>query len=75
MTNEEKKEIYRFHLLPTDYRLIFRVLAMFVSWYFNKSILWGLVHFFLGWVYLAYVLFMGGFSDGRMGNLINYYIG
>lgn len=75
MTKEEKKEIYRFHLLPTDYRLIFRVLAMFVSWYFNKSILWGLIHFFLGWVYLAYALFMGGFSEGRMGNIIEYYIG
>ena len=73
MTNEEKKEIYRFHLLPTDYRLIFRVLAMFVSWYFNKSILWGLTHFFLGWLYLAYVLFMGGFNDGGITKIINFY--
>ena len=75
MTNEEKKEIYRFHLLPTDYRLIFRVLAMFVSWYFNKSVLLALVHFFLGWLYLAYVLFMGGFSYGMMGEMIQFYIG
>jgi len=75
MTQEDKKDILKFHLLPTDYRLIFRVFAMFVSWYFNKSIVWGLIHFFLGWIYLSYVLFMGGFSDGRMGSIIEYYIG
>ena len=75
MTEEDKKDIVKFHLLPTDYRLIFRILAMFVSWYFNKSIVWGIIHFFFGWIYLAYVLFLGGFSNGNMGSIINYYIG
>jgi hypothetical protein len=74
MTEEERKEIIRFHLVPTDYRLIFRVIALFVSWFYNKSILWGVIHFFLGWVYIAYVLFMGGFDEGRLNNIINYYI-
>ena len=74
MTEEEKKEIIRFHLVPTDYRLIFRVIALFISWFYNKSILWGVIHFFLGWVYIAYVLFMGGFDEGRLNNIINYYI-
>lgn len=74
MTEEEKKEIIRFHLVPTDYRLIFRVIALFISWFYNKSIVWGVIHFFLGWVYIAYVLFMGGFDEGRLNNIINYYI-
>jgi len=74
MTEEEKKEIIRFHLVPTDYRLIFRVIALFISWFYNKSIIWGVIHFFLGWVYIAYVLFMGGFDEGRLNNIINYYI-
>ena len=74
MTEEEKKEIIRFHLVPTDYRLIFRVIALFISWFYNKSIVWGVIHFFLGWVYIAYVLFMGGFDEGRLNNMINYYI-
>jgi len=74
MTEEEKKEIIRFHLVPTDYRLIFRVIALFISWYYNKSIIWGILHFFLGWIYIIYVLFMGGFDEGRLNNIINYYI-
>lgn len=74
MTEEEKKEIIRFHLVPTDYRLIFRVIALFISWFYNKSIVWGVIHFFLGWVYITYVLFMGGFDEGRLNNIINYYI-
>jgi hypothetical protein len=74
MTEEEKKEIIRFHLVPTDYRLIFRVIALFISWYFNKSIIWGLIHFMFGWLYIAYVLFMGGFNDGGLNRIINFYI-
>ena len=74
MTEEEKKEIIRFHLVPTDYRLIFRVIALFISWYYNKSIIWGILHFFFGWIYITYVLFMGGFDEGRLDNIINYYI-
>jgi hypothetical protein len=74
MTEEEKKEIIRFHLVPTDYRLIFRVIALFISWYFNKSIIWGLIHFMFGWLYIVYVLFMGGFNDGGLNRIINFYI-
>ena len=41
--DEEKdyKEIVRFHLFPTDYRLLFRIIAAFVSWYFNQSVFLG----------------------------------
>jgi hypothetical protein len=48
---------------------------MFVSWYFNKSVFWGIFHFFLGWVYLAYVLFLEGFNNGRMGKMMEFYLG
>ena len=75
MTEEEKKNIVKSHLIPTDYRLIFRVLAMFVSWYFNKSVFLGIFHFLLGWVYLAYVLFLEGFNNGKMGKMVEFYLG
>mgnify|MGYP003639211921 CR=1 FL=1 len=74
MTKEEKKDLVRSTLIPTDYRLIFRVLSMFVSWYFNKSILLAIIHFLFGWVYIAYVLFTGRFDSGGMGELFKYYI-
>lgn len=73
MTEEQKKEIIKFHLLPVDYRLVFRMVALFVSWYFNKSIIWGILHFFLGWIYIAYILLTGNFSDGNFGEIIKYY--
>jgi len=47
---------------------------MFVSWYFNKSILLAIIHFLFGWVYIAYVLFTGRFDSGGMGELFKYYI-
>ncbi len=36
------------------------VIAAVVSWYFNKSILWALVHGFFGWFYLIYYCFTRG---------------
>ena len=74
---EEEKEIRtiaKYHLFPTDYRLLFRIFALFVSWYYNESVIWGLIHFFFGWIYLVYVMVMGGFSEGGLGDIINYYI-
>jgi len=71
---EDNKTILKYYLFPTDYRLLFRIFAVFVSWYYNTSVLWGLFHFFLGWVYLVYVMVMGGFSEGGLGNVIDYYI-
>ena len=68
------KEIVRFHLFPTDYRLLFRIIAAFVSWYFNESVFWGVIHFFLGWIYLVYVMVMGGFSEGGLGYIFEYYL-
>ena len=73
MSEEERQELFRYHLLPTDFRLVFRVLSLFVSWYFNKSILWGILHFYLGWIYLSYVLFIGGFNEGGIARIINFY--
>lgn len=73
---EEKNytEIVKYQLLPTDFRLLFRIIALFVSWYYNESVLWGLLHFFLGWIYLAYVMVMGGFSEGGLGLIVDFYL-
>ena len=75
MENEQElKSIAKQHLFPTDYRLLFRIIALFVSWYYNGSVIWGVIHFFLGWIYLVYVMIMGGFSEGGLGDIIDYYL-
>ncbi|WP_025124135.1 hypothetical protein [Myroides odoratimimus] len=33
------------------------LIAVFLSWTRNKSILWAIVHFFLGWLYVIYYFF------------------
>lgn len=73
---EEKKyiKIVKYQLLPMDFRLLFRFVALFVSWYYNESIFWGLLHFFLGWIYLVYVMVMGGFSEGGLGLIVDFYL-
>jgi hypothetical protein len=75
MEEEKDYQALKYHLFPTDYRLLFRIFAVFVSWYYNGSVLWGLLHFFFGWIYLVYVMMMGGFSEGGLGDIIKYYIG
>jgi len=74
ITEEQKKDLIRYHILPTDYRLIFRLLSLFISWYFNKSILLGLFHFFLGWVYIIYVLLSDKLSNGNLGKIVEFYL-
>lgn len=45
-------------------RLAINVLAVMVSWFFNKSILWAIFHFLFGAWYLIYRLIIGSFKDG-----------
>lgn len=52
---------------------IFNVCAVLVSWYFNKSILWAIVAYFFGWIYLLYSLIVGRFSNGGFMEIINSY--
>jgi hypothetical protein len=70
--DNEIKEV-RYYLVPGDWRMGYKVIALLVSWYFNKSLLWLVIHYLFGWMYLVYVLLMGGFSNGNVGNMINYY--
>ena len=70
--NDEIKEV-RYYLLPSDWRMVYKVLAILVSWYFNKSLLWLVTHYLFGWIYLIYILLMGGFSNGGITDIINFY--
>ena len=70
--NETKKTV-TYPLVPTDWRLVFRLVALAVSWYFNHSIGWAIIHYFFGWFYLMYVLLSGGFADGGLEQIIEYY--
>ena len=70
--NDEIKEV-RYYLLPSDWRMVYKVLAILVSWYFNKSLLWLVIHYLFGWVYLVYILLMGGFSNDGITDIINFY--
>jgi len=49
------------------------VLAVMVSWFFNKSVWWAIFHWLFGWIYLIYVLLTGGFKDGGFMEMINSY--
>ncbi|MEK6450613.1 MULTISPECIES: hypothetical protein [Myroides] len=36
------------------------IAAVYLSWKKNKSILWAIIHFVLGWFYVIYYLITGG---------------
>ena len=54
-------------------RAIISVLAVMVSWYFNKSILWAIFHFFFGVIYMIYRLLIGSFRDGGFETIMKSY--
>jgi len=66
-------EKVKYYLIPPDWRLLFKIVAILVSWYFNKSVLWLIVHYFFGWVYLVYIILTGGFTNGGFSDIVNYY--
>ena len=43
--DEEIKEV-KYYLIPGDWRLVFKIIAMLVSWYFNKSLFWLIIHYY-----------------------------
>ena len=69
--DKEVKLVYQ--LFPMDWRLVFRLVAVLVSWYFNHSIGWALIHYCFGWFYLMYIMITGGFAEGQLHEIINYY--
>lgn len=50
-----------------------RILALLVSWYYNSSILWAILHFIIGPFYIIYSLLMGRFIDNNLLTIINSY--
>ena len=71
--DEEIKEV-KYYLIPGDWRLVFKIIAMIVSWYFNKSLFWLVIHYLFGWIYLVYILLTGEFSNGGFTDIVNHYI-
>jgi hypothetical protein len=55
-------------------KLIISVLAVMVSWHFNKSILWAIFHFLFGIIYMIYRLLIGSFKDGGLESIISSYL-
>ena len=53
--------------------LCIRILAVMVSYYFNASIGWAIIHYILGPIYLLYCLLLGRFAEGRFIDIINQY--
>lgn len=54
-------------------KLAINTFSLMVSWYFNKSILWGIFHFIFGIWYLIYRLIKGSFKDGGLMEVVNFY--
>jgi len=55
------------------FNIVSGVLAVMVSWYFNKSILWAIFHYIFGWIYLLYSLLIGRFADGGFMEIMDSY--
>ena len=76
--SKTKKVIY-FTLLPKVDELVgvinfcIRILVVMVSYHFNSSIGWAILHYILGPVYLLYCLLLGRFADGQFMEIINQY--
>ena len=53
---------------------ILSVLALLVSWYLNKSILWGIFHWIFAGPYLLYCLLKQRFANAAWFDMIEYYL-
>lgn len=49
------------------------IVAVMVSFYFNKSFLWAIFHFIFGWIYMIYCLLLGRFADGKLIEILTSY--
>jgi hypothetical protein len=68
----QKTVVQRVYTNPLS--IIVSILAVMVSWYFNKSILWAIFHYMFGWIYMIYSLLIGRFADGGFMEIINSYL-
>ena len=49
------------------------IIAVLVSWYFNHSFWWAILHYMFGPLYLLYSLLIGRFADGGFMTIMNSY--
>ena len=56
------------------YMLPINILSVMVSWHFNQSIFWAIVHWIFAIPNLIYRLLIGGFKDGGFMKIINSFI-
>ena len=67
-----KKYNYKINV-GLNYETFVGVLSLLISWYFNKSILWGILHYLCGVYYLVYCIISRAFSNGELLKIFNYY--
>jgi hypothetical protein len=61
-------------ILPKQtWKFIFKLAAVMVSWFFNKSIFMAIIAYLFPILYLAYILLSRGFANGTFMNIVNYY--
>lgn len=56
-----------------DFIFIFNIIAVLVSYSFNKSIAWAIFHYIVGIPYLLYCTLIGRFSNGGLIQIIDSY--
>ena len=53
--------------------IFFDILAVMVSWFYNHSIFWAIIHYIFGPAYLIYSILIGRFANGGFMNIIHNY--
>ena len=56
------------------FAILINLLAVVISWFFNKSVLWAIFHFFTGWMYLLYCLLSMKFANGMFLEILQSFI-
>ena len=67
------EKFYKKHFSKLNSKTAIGVLSLLISWYFNKSILWGIFHYVFGIYYLIYCIISRAFSNGELLEIFNYY--
>ena len=71
MAEKVKTVVYNYGTSPLN--MVVGAVSVMVSWYFNKSIGWAILHYIFGWVYLLYSLLQGRFADGGFMEIMESY--
>jgi hypothetical protein len=57
----------------SPFAILINIFAVMVSWFFNHSIFWAIIHWIWGPIYLLYCLIIGRFADGGLMEIIQHY--